>query len=359
MTSHAIPRRLLVAGACVLALAGAVGAQTPPPPARPAVDPFYSSRLREGIAAFDGGDYPGAAASLRVACFGMLDAPPDLADCLVRLALAQAGAGDREGFAQTFRRLLEGEELLGLYSKAQLAPELRAAFEKRAAEWVPRGTLDDSPAFAHLAPAPAATSPDPSGRGGRRERRARAEAASAAPGVASETPPASTPTPTPQPPREPPQRAATAAGSSEDAAAESAPASRAPLPPADERLLGLVREELAAAKTAAAVERIYTTAAALAVRHPTDARVQHAAAEAAYRASRWREAVDHFRRGGDPGEEQPLLLFYLAVAQWESGDAEAAAATMVRTQGRLRPTEFVESYRRKILAPTPSREASR
>jgi hypothetical protein len=111
---------LALAAAAVAGPAGAWQAPVAVAPARPAVDPFYSSRLREGVAAYDRGDHAEAAASLRVACFGMLDVPGDLAPCLVRLALAQAAAGDRDGFAQTFRRLVEGEELLGLYSQAVL-----------------------------------------------------------------------------------------------------------------------------------------------------------------------------------------------------------------------------------------------
>ena len=125
----------------------------------------------------------------------------------------------------------------------------------------------------------------------------------------------------------------------------------AALPAGDESQLARLREQLAAATTTAAITRVYEAMAQLAARHPSDRRVQHTAGEVAYRASRWSDAVEHFRRAGEPGEDQPLLLFYFAVALWESGDRAGAVAAMGRTEGKLRPTEFVESYRRRILAP--------
>jgi tetratricopeptide (TPR) repeat protein len=452
----AVARRppLAAAALCCALFATTVAAQSPPagaaPPVRPNVDPFYSSRLREGIAAYERGAYGDAASSLRVACFGMLDAPPELAECLVRLGLAQAAAGDREAFAQTFRRLLEGEEVLGLYSRATLAADLKAAFERRAAEWIPRATLDDSPAFAHLAggereselaalPARARRSrlqqlvrdepreprwPLLLARFERQERNARgaAEAAEQAlalspgliearclrgwaraelsrwPEAAADLDQCSGSWPELAPAelavrvelgqwdaaralagsltadqrRDPGvarllrrlERGTPAAGEGVTAGDSTAPAAQPPpavTPPpasppgsaltdADATELARLREALTAATSAVEVERVYAGAAVLAARYPTEPVVQHLAAEVAYRASRWRDAVAHFERGGDPGEAQPLLLFYLAVALWESGDTQAAAAVMERCAGRLRPTPFVEAYRRKILA---------
>jgi hypothetical protein len=43
------------------------------------------------------------------------------------------------------------------------------------------------------------------------------------------------------------------------------------------------------------------------------------------------------------------LLFYLAVALWETGDHASAAEVMRRCEGKLRPTPFFESYRQRIL----------
>ena len=123
-----------------MALAG-VGLLAAATPLLAAVDPFYSSRLQEGIAAAERGAHADAARSLRIACFGMLDEEPQLADCLVRLALAQAASGDQEAFSQTFHRLVEGEELVGLYSKTGLPAELTGRFEAKVVEWIPRAAL--------------------------------------------------------------------------------------------------------------------------------------------------------------------------------------------------------------------------
>ncbi|HXT21165.1 MAG TPA: hypothetical protein VN923_10470 [Thermoanaerobaculia bacterium] len=516
-----------------------------PAPLRAVVDPFYTSRLQEGIAAVERGAYGEAAKSLRIACFGMLDDEPQLADCLVRLALAQAGAGDRESFAQTFQRLVEGEQLIGLYSKAGLDAELGRRFEAKVAEWIPRAAIAASPAFKRLAadqresqlqalqpkarrerlaklekeepksarwplllarlekeqrqpkpalaaasralvldssldearclrgwanaalgkfadaandlagcrasdpafavaelqsrvelgqwgeaegllaamtpeqrqqpavadlakrvergvarqqpsPARAAASPPaarptpqpvpagtnhgaaehdggrsaatrpaastPAPRAAAATPAPRPAATKAPPRTAATTPPRSTATPPPPAPPAPtlaPAPAATAPPAAPNATP--APAAVAGGPPggalasADETLLARAQSLLARARTAAEIEEAYGVAAELAARYPQHPRVQQTAAEIAYRASRWSDAVRHFRAGGDPGEAQPLLLFYYAVSLWESGARQEAAAVMRRTEGKLRPTPFVQEYRAKILGAAPSR----
>ncbi|HET9769218.1 MAG TPA: hypothetical protein VFS60_20410 [Thermoanaerobaculia bacterium] len=456
----------LVAGVWLLAAAA---------PLLAAVDPFYSVRLQEGIAAAERGAHADAVRSLRIACFGMLDDEPQLADCLVRLALAQAASGDQEAFSQTFRRLVEGEEMVGLYSKAGLPAELTGRFEAKVVEWIPRAALATAAGFQRFAADPresqlAALSPR-----ARRDRLAKLEkeepkavrwpllaarlekeqnepkAALAAaertlalapdlaearclrgwgksgvgkhaealadlagcrggdaafaiaelesrvelqqwseadallatltaeqrklPGVGElakrverGTQAAATrPTPTPQPPptsartaslpasapAAPPAAAAAAAAPAPAPVPTPTPAAAGPvggaLAPADETALARVQSLLAGAKTAAEIEAAYAAAAALATRYPAHQRVQHTAAEIAYRASRWSDAVRHFRRGGDPGEGQPLLLFYFAVSLWESGAQQEAVTVMRRCDGKLRPTPFVQSYRDRIL----------
>ncbi|HEX9940395.1 MAG TPA: hypothetical protein VGG03_00140, partial [Thermoanaerobaculia bacterium] len=74
-----------------------------------AADPFYLSLLRDGQHASDRKEYAAAARDLRLACFGMLDEPRQLADCLARLALAQDHLNDVDGFRDTFQRLAEIE----------------------------------------------------------------------------------------------------------------------------------------------------------------------------------------------------------------------------------------------------------
>jgi tetratricopeptide (TPR) repeat protein len=133
--------------AAVLAFASGLGAA---PAAHAAPDPFYLDLMRDGTQAYDRGDYTGAAKQLRLACFGMLDEPDRLAGCLTRLGLAQAAAGNADAFRETFRRIVEVESRFGAYAKADLPPEVRAAFEQRALAAVPAGTLDAIPAWKGL-----------------------------------------------------------------------------------------------------------------------------------------------------------------------------------------------------------------
>ncbi len=137
----------------VLRLALGLAAVLAPLLARAAVaaDSFYLGLLRDGVAAYDRKDYAAAAHALRLACFGLLEEPAPLGDCLVRLAAAQGAAGDNEGFQSTFGRLAEVEERFGVYRKLALPPDLRQAFEDRAAATVPPSTLAAVPTFAGLA----------------------------------------------------------------------------------------------------------------------------------------------------------------------------------------------------------------
>ena len=99
-----------------------------------AADPFYELRLQEGVRAYLGGGYGAAIRDLRIACFGFLEEPASLARCLTYLALAQAGAGDREAFSASFLRILDVEQRFEAYSDAELPPDVRRAFEARVVE---------------------------------------------------------------------------------------------------------------------------------------------------------------------------------------------------------------------------------
>src|SRR6202035_4282663 len=114
------------------------------------VDPFYVGLLRDGIQAYEHHDYPTAARDLRLACFGLLDDPKPLTECFVRLAVAQGAAGDTPGFEETFRRISEVEERFGTYSRAELPPDLRAAFEQRVLATISASNLESMPAFVSL-----------------------------------------------------------------------------------------------------------------------------------------------------------------------------------------------------------------
>lgn len=275
------------------------------------VHSHYEGLLERGTYALESGEPAEAARLLRFACFGMLEQPPALADCLTRLAVAQAAAGDDEGFADTFRRLSEVEESFGAYTDAPIAAGMRSAFETEAAARVPARILGSTPAFARLVPA---------AEGG--------EVASApirplAPEAGTEAPP-----------EDPP------AGGRLDAE-ETARLDRA-------------RALLSAATDRGQLEEPARIAREVADANPASREAQHLAAVIAYRAARWEEAVRYFRQGGDPGDSAPETLFYFAVSLYEAGEREEAAEVLRRSLPRLEPTPFVRSYEAKILGSEPA-----
>jgi len=285
------------------------------PGAAAAVDPFYEGLLRDGTYAYDRRDYATAVEALRLACFGMLEEPKRLADCLVRLALAQDRAQDEEGFRETFRRVVELEERFGAYSQEGPPADLRSAFEARVPAWIPAATLEGTPAFRRLA-----RSEKPAAGGRPRQER---------PAVKSEPVPAPPTAPAPAPTQTAPPQ---------------------PLSEAERQTMEKVRKTLGAPNPGNRdLKAAFQLAREVADAHPDSAEAQHLAAEAAYRLSRWGDAAAYFRRGGDPGEDKPELLFYMAVSLFESGDAAGAATAIRRSLPNLRKTDYVQSYEKKIL----------
>jgi tetratricopeptide (TPR) repeat protein len=339
------------------------------------VDPFYLNLLRDGQLAFDRKDFPAAVRHLRLACFGMLDEPRPLVDCLARLALAQDRADDLEGFRETFKRLAEVEERFQAYTQGGVSPELRTALEARLVARLPAATLESEAAFRPLvakkapgggaakqtdspalvakktdsapatvkkpvlpaaatrAPAPGTAMPPPAG----------AAARPAAPIVGPPAPPAAAVKPS------------AAAPSSEvrtDVKAENQPAPKPdskPLTDAERKKMEQARQLLSQERPAKELKQAFELAREVADAHPGAKEAQHLAAEAAYRISRWSEAAAYFRRGGDPGDDEPERLFYLAVALHELGDDTAAAAALKRALPNLRRTPYVDSYAKTIL----------
>jgi hypothetical protein len=324
-----------------------------PLPARAATDPFYLSLLRDGQLALDRKEYAAAARTLRLACFGLLDEPRPLADCLSRLALAQDSAGDAGGFRDTFQRLVEVEDRFKAYSQADLAPELRAALEARLAARIPAATLAAAPAFrstlAKRAPAPAAPpakGPPPAG----------IPAAGVPTASVAAPPPQSSQSP--QPPAPNPAVAASATPRPGTVAPAEPPAAK-PLTDPERKKLDQARQLLGAPRPSKELRQAFELARSVADAHPDSREAQHLAAEGAYRISRWSDATTYFRRGGDPGEDQPERLFYMAVSFYESGDAAAAAAALKRSLPNLKRTPYVETYIRKILGPAAGTPGSR
>ncbi|MDX1644482.1 MAG: hypothetical protein R3244_09020, partial [Thermoanaerobaculia bacterium] len=130
--------------------------------------------------------------------------------------------------------------------------------------------------------------------------------------------------------------------SAERTTSESA-ATRPPTEP-DAGTLEAVRRRLAEARTAEALDAAVRAAFQLAGRFPQSAAVHLVAAEAAYRAALWEQAVRFFELAGDIADDRPLLLFYRAVSLYEVGRARAALPYLERSLPKLRKTPFVEAY---------------
>ena len=445
-----------------------------------AADPFYMSRLREGIAAAERGDHGDAVKVLQVACFGLLE-EDILPECLIRLGLSQAANGDREGFNGSFRRIVEAEELLGMYSGATIDPGLVAVFSQRVEQLVPKAIRDSTLSFGSEQPEnlgqeagdstldPALSSPPPtlSIKNQRRtlqdqqrmapedpewpRRLARFEQGLERPKAALEAA-LETLKLAPQDSegscvaawgegqlgrclsmlsflpgcngaelalqirgvecsvkeqrwstgqklleslplneRNKPSMVAleeevkaglapaiTAEGLSTDslagepvstqtvnseleletrslleASSESNLASRASDngDSAAGQSLDLVglRSELGSAADPSDLTELYERVVKLSEGRSVDRELEFLAAEIAYRASRWNDAVSHFSIAGDPGDGRPGLLFYLAISLYESGDLAGAQITLNRCIGRLSLSPFVERYRIAIL----------
>lgn len=160
----------------------------------------------------------------------------------------------------------------------------------------------------------------------------------------------SAPAPTPAPP---PARSEIPAAPVQVTAvpppAPSAPAAK-PLTAAERQASDEARRLLDADKTdLTQLRQALKLARDVADAHPELPQAQHLAAEAAYRNSRWEEAAGFFQRGGDPGDDQPELLFYLAVSLYEKKDAAGAAAALRRALPKLARTPYIDGYAKKIL----------
>ncbi len=423
-------------------------------PARPA-DPFYAGLLESGARALARGDHAEAARHLRIACFGLLEEPPLLAEGLARLAVARIALGDADGFTDAARRLLEVEALFDGYSASELDAAERRAFEQALLDHLPAAELEASPTFAPrvaereasrlaalpprerrlelesglarapgdaalllqlaeleladgrtrqavdwldrllaaepenakarclrgaatvdgnrcaeavadlelcaagtvgtevavarldclvklrrwegaaavLAELPAATRA--ATRVARLATRVERETVRLAPRTDGEAVEVGTPPP--------------AVGTTPAATPTAAAGSGLPEPGAADRTeLEAVTGRLNAVPEATEIPALLARARALAERRPDWPEAQFLAAQLAYHATAWDEAVRFFERGGEPGDERPALLFYWAVALHESGRPQAAAVALERALPGIEPSEFVRGWAERI-----------
>ena len=124
-------------------------------PGRPAaaqsVDPFYQSLYDDASRSAAAGRYNAAAKDFRLACFGMLDLPVRLGDCLARLAVAQAESGAGDELDETVRRLVDVERRFQGYSRAALPAALKRQLESHLERTAPTESLAGVAAFKDVA----------------------------------------------------------------------------------------------------------------------------------------------------------------------------------------------------------------
>jgi tetratricopeptide (TPR) repeat protein len=160
VTARPTARPLAAAALLLLLAAPPLGAQPAPQtamPARPAaeaapkVHPFYVRLLDDGVYAFQQGDAEKAATDLRLAVFGMLEAPDRLAHGLSYLALAEADAGEEEKVRDTLGRLIAVSDSFAAGPEPPLPDAVSARLEELMLAAVPEATLTGSATFGGLA----------------------------------------------------------------------------------------------------------------------------------------------------------------------------------------------------------------
>lgn len=275
-----------------------------------AYDDFYAQRLALGKQAFADGKPAVAAEELRVACFGMLDVPEALLDCVARLALAQDAAGRTADANATMDRFVVLNGKLGLFAQLTLEPGLKQPFRDLV---IKRKGVDLAP------PAPKATStptPTPTWTPVATATPVATPTATAVPTAM----PTRTPTPTPTP-------------------------SPTPRPAADREaaLLDDARKLVAANKAAEARTLLMPLAKQGASREARKALLEVGILTRDYRlAVEQANALAPFTDGEDPS------MFYAAVALYETGKKSEAKALAERSLPRLQSTPFVDYYAKRI-----------
>jgi protein TonB len=115
-----------------------------------AAQDFYELRLRAGETELSASRPEDAAATLRIAAFGLLDRPALLCEALAHKALAEEATGQPSASESTLRRLAEVSRSQPACREAHLDSKRRAEFEQLVGRRLPAGAV--RPIFA---PAPA------------------------------------------------------------------------------------------------------------------------------------------------------------------------------------------------------------
>lgn len=123
-----------------------------------AVDDFYDSAFRRGVAAFEAGAYDVAYGRLRVAAFGFVDDPARFEIAQSYLAVAAQRRNRPDDAKLALKRLVAAERIERHFVSLQITAALREAIETAAKELLPpeqSAWLTNPPAAGQIA------APDP------------------------------------------------------------------------------------------------------------------------------------------------------------------------------------------------------
>ena len=101
------------------------------------------------------------------------------------------------------------------------------------------------------------------------------------------------------------------------------------------------------------LEAAHTAVASIVNEVPESVEASLLLAELSYRLGRWTESVEFFQRVGRDEIERPEMLFYFAVALYETGDHDQAAMILEPALPQMQRTPFVDEYADKILDRQP------
>ncbi len=280
-------------------------------------DPFYSGLLEEGIRSYERGDHARAGEDLRIASFGLLESPEELARSLAYLALAQSAGGNQTGFERSYERLEDLESRFGALSAAALADSVRSDLAAAAAA---AGLVEAAQVETPVAVDPAGANAEPTV-------------------VVSK-----------------PELCISWSGDDDCRKVPKAPAdspteSQIVAAPGAEELEAFERLDRLASDKAndKQLRWAFEEASALADRYPDWVEMQRVAAVLASRRGSFAESLDYYERAGEQAGNGPVQLFYLSVALFETNQPEAAASVLRQALPALEQNREVRKYVRRIL----------
>lgn len=149
--------------------------------------------------------------------------------------------------------------------------------------------------------------------------------------------------------REPPEPTVAAeAGTTADATTKEVHVQRVTMAVSLQVRMRRLRRALERAETDRDLTGLLPGAVALADRYPDSREAQLLAAEIAYRSADWSTAAKHFARNR-PFDDEHLLLFYMAICLYETGDRDAAVPVLRQALPGIARNNFVDQYVERIL----------